>query len=177
MFLPPIARGIIERRRRRLPTEGPIIPDVSPNAPRIGLAACQDRHGGVVTMQTFGGKHMRFDQRMHRLQCRGTSSDLVGQCREAEVDALAGIALTLPVQRLMLTELLEQDHGEEIWPGEAARRHMEGSRRLRDLLAFTARELLAHSLDHLPLARDHLQRLGDILAKLCQLGRTTARAV
>ena len=38
----------------------------------------------------------------------------------------------------MLTELLEQDHRQEIRPDEAARRHMEGRRRLRDRLAFAA---------------------------------------
>lgn len=117
-------------------------------------------------MQPFCGKHMRLNQRMQRLQRRGTSPDLVGQCRQAEVDALAGIALALPVQRLMLAELLEQDHCQEVWSGKAARRHMEGCRRLGDLLAFAARELLAYSLDHLPLARDHLQRLGDVFAQL-----------
>lgn len=45
---------------------------------------------------------------MQRLQRRGAGPDLVGERREAKVDALAGIALALPVQRLMLTELLKQ---------------------------------------------------------------------
>jgi hypothetical protein len=120
-------------------------------------------------MQALGGEHMRLDQRMHRLQRCGTRANLVGQCREAEVDALAGIAFALPVQRLVLGELLEQDHRQQVRSGKAARRHMEGRRRLCDLLAFAAGEFLAHGLDHLPLARNHLQRLGDILAKLGQL--------
>lgn len=110
MFLPPIARGIVKCRRRRLPAQRPVIPDIGPNAARIGLAAGQDRHCGVVSMKPLGGKHMRLDQRVHRLERRGTGSDLVGQCGEAEVDALAGIALALSVQRLVLGELLEQDH-------------------------------------------------------------------
>ena len=91
-----------------------------------------------------------------------------------EIDAFAGIALALPVQRLMLAELLEQDHRQQVRAGKAARRHMEGRRRLRDRLALPARELLAHRLDHLPLARDHLQRLGDVLAELRQLRRAAA---
>ena len=45
-------------------------------------------------------------------------------------------------------------------PGKAARRDVEGCRRLRDRLAVA--EALAHGLDHLPAARDHLQRLGDV---------------
>src|SRR5918996_4983733 len=43
---------------------------------------------------------------------------------------------------------------------------MEGRRRLRDPLAVPAGELLADGLDHLPLARDDFQRLGDVLAEL-----------
>ena len=38
------------------------------------------------------------------------------------------------------------------------------------------RELFPHRLDHLPLARDAFQRLGDRLAQLAQLVRTTAGA-
>jgi hypothetical protein len=75
----------------------------------------------------------------------------------------------------MLAELLEQDHCQQAGAGEAAWDHMEGRGRLRDPLTFPARELLAHRLNHLPLARDHLQRLGDVLAQLRQLRRTTAR--
>ena len=48
---------------------------------------------------------------------------------------------------------------------------MERRRRLADLLAVPAGELLAHVLDHLPLARDHLQRLGDVLAQLATAAR------
>ena len=54
---------------------------------------------------------------------------------------------------------------------------MEGRRRLRDLLAVPARELLSHRLDDLPLARDHFQRLGDVLAQLRQLRRSAARTL
>src|SRR5260370_7207825 len=52
---------------------------------------------------------------------------------------------------------------------------MEGRRRLRDLLAGSAAELLPHMLgdEHLP--RHHIQRLGDILADLREFGATAAR--
>jgi hypothetical protein len=42
-------------------------------------------------------------------------------------------------------------------------------RRLHDRLALPAGEPLAHRLDHLPLAGDDLERLGDVLAELRQL--------
>jgi len=35
----------------------------------------------------------------------------------------------------MLAEFLKQDHGQQVWAGEAARRDMERCRRLRDRLA------------------------------------------
>src|SRR6266851_714088 len=49
-------------------------------------------------------------------------------------------------------------------------------RSLADLLAVAAGELLADVLDHLPLTRDHLQRLGDVLAQLAQPRAATAQA-
>ena len=53
---------------------------------------------------------------------------------------------------------------------------MERRRRLGDALAVAAGELLAHRLDHLPLPRDHLQRLGDVLAELHDPARAAAAA-
>ena len=109
---------------------------------------------------------MRFDQRVQRAQRRGAGAHLVGQRRQAQLDALAGIALALPVQRLMLAELLEQDHRQKPRSGEAARRDMERRRRLHDRFALPTGEALPNRLDHLPLTRDDLERLRDILAEL-----------
>ena len=53
---------------------------------------------------------------------------------------------------------------------------MERRWSLADLLAVPAGELLAHMLDHLPLARDRFQRLGDIFAQLAQPTATAAKA-
>jgi transposase len=61
-------------------------------------------------------------------------------------------------------------------PGPSARCRMEGRRWLRDRLAVSAGELLAHRLDHLPLARNLLQRLGDVLAHLDDAVGTAAGA-
>lgn len=63
----------------------------------------------------------------------------------------------------MLTEFLEHNPSQQVGSSKTAWRHMEG---LRDRLTFPAWELLAHRLDHFPLARDHLQGLGNILAQL-----------
>jgi hypothetical protein len=120
-------------------------------------------------MQALGGENVRFDGLEDRLQHRAAGADLVGQGRQAQRDALTGIALGLPVERLMLAELLEQDHRQEAGAGPAARDHMERCRRLVDALAIAARELLADGLDHLPLTGDHLEGFGDVLADLAQV--------
>jgi len=169
MLLPSVTRGVIERRRRCPSPERPVVADIGPDVPLDRLSLGQDRHRGVIAMQPLTSQNVAFDQRMKRQQGRRTGADLVGQCRQAQIDALPSVAFALPVQRLMLTELLEQDHGQQIGTGEAARGHMEGRRRLGNRLAVPARELLAHRLDHLPLPRDHLQRLGGVLAQLREL--------
>jgi hypothetical protein len=109
---------------------------------------------------------MGFDQCMQRTQRRGAGAHLVGQRRQAQRDALTRVALALPVQRLMLAELLEQDHRQKPRPRKTARRDVERRRRLGDRFALAAGKSFANRLDHLPLARDDLERLGDILAKL-----------
>ena len=68
----------------------------------------------------------------------------------------------------MQAVLGEQDVGQELRPGAPARDRVRRRRRLSDRFAGSARELLAHVLDHLPLARDQLQRLGHVLAQLVQ---------
>jgi len=69
----------------------------------------------------------------------------------------------------MKSILAEEDHRQQAGAGPATGDRMERRRRLGDLLARPAGELLADGLDHLPLPGDHLQRLGDVLAELDQL--------
>ena len=155
MLVLSIARGVIERCRRCVTAKGPVVTDISPDAPRHRLALGQDRNGGVVAMQALGSQDVALNQRMKRLQGGCAGANLVGQRRHAQIDAFAPVSFALAVQRLMLAELLKQDHGQQVRPGKAARRDVEGCRRLHDLLAFPARELFPHRLDHLPLPRDH----------------------
>jgi hypothetical protein len=128
-------------------------------------------------MEPLGGHDMGLDQRVQRRQRRGDRADLVGERRQAELDAFAGVALGLAVERLMLAVLLEDDHRQKARAGPAARRGVEGRRRLADALAVATAELLADGLDHLPPAGDHLERLGDVLAHLGQPRRAAGGAV
>ena len=152
--MPTVARGVIDCRRRRPAAKRSVIPHVCPDMSGDRLALGQDRHRGVVPVQPLGRQDMGLDQPMQGRKDGRTGADLVGQRRHAQIDAFPPVALALPVQWLMLGELLEQDHGQKVRPGKAARRHMERRRRLGDRLALPAGELLAHRLDHLPAPRD-----------------------
>lgn len=116
-------------------------------------------------MDALGAEYVLSDQFVQWAQRRGAGADMIGQCRDVEVDALAGIGLALPVQWLMLAVLGIKDHRQQARPDAAARDGMERRRRLADLLADAAGELLTDGLDHLPLPRHHFQRLGDALAE------------
>jgi hypothetical protein len=113
-----------------------------------------------------------IDQRHQR---RRRCTDPIGERRDVELNALARVDLALTVERQMQPVLREQDVRQQRRPGAPTRDRMRGRRRLRDRLAGSARVLLAHVLDHLPLARDQLQCLGYVLAELVQ-GTAAAQA-
>jgi hypothetical protein len=117
-------------------------------------------------VEPLGRQDMRFDQSVERHRREHAGPDLVGQRRNAEIDVLAFEASALAVQRNVLPELVEQDRRQKLRADEAARSGMERRRGLGNRFAVATGELLAHRLDHLPLARDHFQRLGDVLAEL-----------
>ena len=87
-----------------------------------------------------------------------TPTPPLGHSRQRDRHAFERIALALPVQRLMLAKFLEHDHGQKTGTGPSPRYGMEGRRRLADLLAVPAAELLADRFDHLPLPGYALQR-------------------
>jgi hypothetical protein len=177
MFPSAVARGVIERGRRRCAAERAVIADIGPDTSGIRFALGQDRHRSVITVEPLSRQDVGFDEGMERSKRRRAGTDLVRQRRHAEVDTLAGEAIALPVQRLMLTELLKQDHRQQVRPGKAARCHMEWRRWLGDGLARPAGEPLTDRLDDLPPARDDFQRFGDVLTQLGQLRRAAARTV
>jgi hypothetical protein len=162
----PIARGIEQRCRRILAAERPVIADIHPNPAGLRLAFGEDRNRRVVAVQPIGGQDMALDQRVEGSQGDGAGADLIGERRQAQIDPFASIAFALPVQRLMLAELLEQDHRQKVRSGKAARRDMERRRRLGDRFALPAGKPFANRLDHLPLAWDDLERLRHVLAEL-----------
>jgi hypothetical protein len=88
--------------------------------------------------------------------------------RRRRLDALACKLLALPVERLVIGILVDQDHCQQARPGKAACDCVKRRLRLRYRLARPAAELLSHMLGHEPLPRDHVERLGDVLANLAK---------
>ena len=117
-------------------------------------------------MQAVGGHDVSQKAIMDGPQHRAARPNLIGQRGETQRHALARVALGLAVERLMLAVLLEQDHRQQAGSRPASGHYMERRGRLADALAVAARELLAHVLDHLPLAGNDLQGLGHVLAQL-----------
>ena len=171
-----IARVIEHRRRRILAAEGPVIADIDPASPVSVLPLAST--GTVVSSpcSRSAANTWASNALEDRVQHAAAGADLIGQRRQAQRYAFTGVALGLPVQWLMLAELLKHDHRQQTGTGPAARNDMEWRRRLADVLAIAARELLAHMLDNLPLAWDDLQRLGHILAELGQARSAAAGA-
>ena len=163
-----VARVEERRRRRVAPAERLIVAHIGPQSSRARLALRQHRHGGVVGMDAFGCEHMRVDRLDQRRQRRRHCADPVRQCRDVEIDPFARIGGALPVERQVQGVFEEQHLREQRRSGASARDRMRGRRRLRNRLAGAAGELLAHVLDHLPLARHDFQRLGHVLAQLAQ---------
>ena len=169
-----IGREVEECGGRRAARERAVIADVSPEPRLLCCSPGQKRHGGVVTMQPLGGQNMGTDQVMDRLQGRRAGSDLIGQCGETESDAFPGVALSLAVQWLMLAEL-QQDRRQQVrscpsphvaWKGAGGWLIFSQSRQVN----------FSRTVWILPLARNDLQRLGDVFAHLHDAVRAAAGA-
>jgi hypothetical protein len=119
-------------------------------------------------VNALGREHAGADQQDERHQRGGCRADPIGKRGDVEIDTFAGIGGALPIERQMKAVFGEQNMRKQPRACAPARNRMRGCRRLGDALAGAAGELLAHVLDHLPLARDELQRLGYVLAELVQ---------
>jgi hypothetical protein len=119
-------------------------------------------------MKALGRHEMGLYKAADRIKRRADRAHHVGHHRQGDRRTFEGIAIGLTVQRLMLTELLEHDHGQQAGARPAPCNDMEWRRRLADLLAVLAAKLLPHRLDHLPLTGNRFQRARHVLAKLAQ---------
>jgi hypothetical protein len=161
-------RVVEQRRRRSLAVERSIVANVDPKPARARLDSGEHWHGRVVDVQALGGEHMLAKLGEDRIEGGDASADPIGHRRAVELDPFAGESGALPVQRQMVAELADQNHGEQARAGEAARDRMRRRRRLGDRLTVPASELLAHPLDDLPAPRLAFERLGHDFAELAQ---------
>jgi hypothetical protein len=100
--------GVEEHGRGRITAaEWAVIANIDPGPPGRGPTLGQHRHGGVVAVHTAASEDVRANEIVDRMQNRGTTANLVGEGRQAQVHSFAGIALGLAVKRLMLPILLE----------------------------------------------------------------------
>jgi hypothetical protein len=127
-------------------------------------------------VQPLGRMHMLRDQGVERGQHGRGSTDMIGHCRDVQVNAFPGVAFALAVERLMRPVLLEQDHRQQAGPDPGAGDDMIGCRWLGDLGAVAAGELLAYGLPHEPAARDDVEGFGDDFPHLGEAAAAAARA-
>ena len=88
----------VDRRWRIGSAERPIVANVGPQPAGDGLALRQNRHRSIIA-DALSIQHVAADQLDQRRQRRGRGADPVGERRDVEIDAFAGEALTLPVER------------------------------------------------------------------------------
>ena len=72
-------------------------------------------------MDAFGSEHVIADLIDQRHQRRRTRANPVGQRRGVKIDAFVGVDVALPVQRQVGPVLGEQDLGQKLRSGAAAR--------------------------------------------------------
>ncbi len=101
MLSSPVARVIEQRRRRIVAAKWPVIANIRPDPADHGLHFRQHRDRGVVGMDAFRAHDMGPDGLNKRLKRHHAGADPIRQRRDIDLDALAGIGLTLTVQRLV----------------------------------------------------------------------------
>jgi len=174
-----LAVGRVEEQRRRRPLAGerPLVADIGPQSPGLGLACArrQHRHRRVVDMQCVAGHDLgreRVDQRVEGCRRR---PDPPGQGRGFQLDAFAGEDLGLAIERQVVVVLRYGDVREQAGAGAPAGDHMIGRRRCHHRVAGPARQLLAHMPDHLEAAGHVIEGLGHLFADPAQ-GAAAMRA-
>ena len=107
-----IPREVQQRRRRVAPAEGLVVTHVDPSPPGRGLAVGQHGHGVSSPSTRSPANTWARGSAQRGTKKSRAAADLVGQRGEADRHALTGVALRLPVQRLMLAPgSLHPPHG------------------------------------------------------------------
>ena len=119
MFFPTVGRAVIEGCRGCPSCKGAVVTQTGPDPGSLRAALCHQWHGRIIGMQSLGTEDMGMDQIVDRLQRHSAGPDLVSQGGKDDLDTFLGVAFDLPVQGLVLAELLEQHHGQQVGPRPA----------------------------------------------------------
>ena len=151
VFLPAIARGVVEGRRRCATAERPVVADIGPDAARDRLDLGQDRHGRVVPEQALAAR--TWPRSTHEAAAGpGAGADLVGERRHAQIDAFAPVAFALAVEGLMLAELLNRIMASRFGPAKPRGVTWKGAGGCVIFSQSRHENFFPHRLDDLPLA-------------------------
>ena len=103
----------IEEQGSRRPgaSEWPLIADIGPQPSGLGLSVArrQDRHRGIVDMQSLAGDDLAREGVDQRLQRHRRSSDPAGQGRGLQAHPVAGEDLGLTIEWQMIVVLRHDD--------------------------------------------------------------------
>ena len=157
---------------------GPVVTGVGPELAGLGPPAAwiEHRRRGLIGEQLVRGLQRLQQARVQRPQQEGGPAGPVRQRRAVEIDPLAGIDLSLPVEWQMVGVLADDNVGDQGLGGQAALDQPRGRWRLHDhLLAGAAGVLRPAHHQHPEPGGDHIQPLGDVFADPVQ-GARAARA-
>jgi hypothetical protein len=91
-FLMANVRVIEHRRRRRRPAKRWIVAHIDPTSPGVGLALGQNRHSGVVTVQSLGGEDVSLVAADARRKAQGQTTPISPtflRCRRRRASSVA----------------------------------------------------------------------------------------
>jgi hypothetical protein len=121
-----------------------------------------------------GGEYVFAQSLAQRFQPPAGAANLSGQRRTAEIDAVLGKDLRLPIKRRVIAIFTDQHLCEQGWCGQPACDQSFGRRRLRDLAAAAASVFRAGDAYHTKLRRHPVQHLADAFADGMERTTTTA---
>jgi hypothetical protein len=107
------AVGGVEEQSGRRPRAGerPLVAHIGPQSAGLGLAGArrEDRHRGVVDVQSVAGEDVGGEDVDQRLQHRRCGSDPTGQGRGLQAHSVTGEDLGLTIERQMIIILRHDD--------------------------------------------------------------------
>jgi hypothetical protein len=124
-MLPGTTARVIEHCRRWVfAAKRPVIANIGPDPAGDSLQFCEHGHRRVVGVDAFRGHDVGPDRLNNWGKRHHAGADPIRQCRDIDLDPFASKSRTLPVQRLMQQELVDQYHRQQARPGKAARDRM-----------------------------------------------------